>query len=170
MKLKSLDDLLVDELRDLYDAEHQITKSLPKMAEKASSSELRSAFREHLQVTGQHIQRLEQVFQQLGQSGKGKSCEAMQGILRQGEQTMQEEADPEVMDAALIAAAQRVEHYEIAGYGAVRAYAQQLGHNQVARLLQQTLNEEGEADKKLTQIAERSINVRAASGPTERRA
>lgn len=170
MKLKSLEDLFVDELRDLYDAEHQITKALPKMAEKASSSELRSAFEEHLQVTEQHIHRLEQVFQQLGQSGKGKSCEAMKGILREGEQMMQERADAEVMDAALIASAQRVEHYEIAGYGTVRTYAQQLGHTQTARLLQQTLNEEGEADKKLTQIAERTINARAASGQTERRA
>ncbi len=170
MKLKSLDDLLVEELRDLYDAELQITKALPKMAEKASSAELRSAFQERLHVTEQHIQRLDQVFQQLGQSAKGKSCEAMQGILREGEQTMHEKGDPAVMDAALIASAQRVEHYEIAGYGAVRTHAQQLGHYQAARLLQETLNDEREADKRLTQIAEHSVNVRAASGQTERRA
>jgi ferritin-like metal-binding protein YciE len=162
-KLNSLEDLLVEQLQDLYDAEHQITKALPKMAKAAASSELQQAFQMHLQQTENHIKRLEQVFDMLGQKAKGKTCEAMKGLIKEGDELMSENATAEVLDAGLIASAQRVEHYEMAGYGSVRTWAQQLGKQEAAKLLQQTLDEEGATDHKLTQLAERMVNTRAAS-------
>ncbi|MBX6316603.1 MAG: ferritin-like domain-containing protein [Isosphaeraceae bacterium] len=161
MKLESLKELFVEELRDLYHAEQQILKALPKMADAASHQELKSAFQQHLEQTKGHVERLETIFEKLGQSPKGKTCKGMEGLIREGEEMIKEDAEPEVRDAALISAAQRVEHYEIAGYGTVRTYAQLLQNDEVARLLQQTLNEEGETDKKLTRLAESTINVEA---------
>ena len=160
MKLESLHDLFIEQLKDLYSAETQLTKALPKMAKAASSEELRSAFEEHLEVTRQHLSRLEQVFQELGENPKGQKCKGMEGLIKEGEEAIEEDMEDAVRDAALIAAAQRVEHYEIAGYGTVRTYAKLLGHDQAADLLQQTLNEEGDADKALTGLAE-GINVEA---------
>lgn len=162
-KLNSLEDLFVEQLQDLYDAEHQITKALPKMAKAAASSELQQAFQMHLQQTEQQIKRLEQVFDSIGQKAKAKTCQAMKGIIKEGDELISEHPMAEVLDAGLIASAQRVEHYEMAGYGSVRTWAQQLGKQEAARLLQQTLDEEGETDHKLTQIAESMVNTRAAS-------
>jgi len=160
-KLDTLKDLLIDELKDLNDAEHQITKALPKMAKAASNPQLQTAFTSHLAETEGQIRRLEQVFKALGLNPTRKTCEAMRGLLKEGDEVLEEKADPDVKDAALIAAAQRVEHYEMAGYGTVRTFARTLGLNDVAQLLQETLNEEGAADKKLTQIAERQVNPQA---------
>jgi ferritin-like metal-binding protein YciE len=164
MKLESLHKLYVQQLRDLLDAEHQLTKALPKMVKGAASPTLQQAFTDHLAETNGHVQRLEQVFKSLDMAARGKKCVAMEGLVAEGDEMMKEDAEPEVMDAGLIAAAQRVEHYEIAAYGTVRAYANLLGYQDQARLLQQTLDEEGAADKKLTSIAEREINVDAAAG------
>jgi ferritin-like metal-binding protein YciE len=164
MKLTNLHDLYVDELKDLYSAEHQILKALPKMAKKASATELADAFEEHLKVTHGHVERLEKIFKMLEISPKGKKCKAMEGLLEEGKEVMSEEAEPSVMDAALIAAAQRVEHYEMAGYGCVRTFARLLGYKEAADLLQETLDEEGEADKALTELAESVINVEAMEG------
>jgi ferritin-like metal-binding protein YciE len=161
MKLDSLQKLFIEELRDLYDAEHQLTKALPKMAEAASSPQLRAAFEHHLEQTKGHVQRLEQVFKKLGEKPSRKTCKAMKGLIEEGSDMIDEKAEPAVKDAGLIAAAQRVEHYEIAGYGTVRTYAKLLRDDESARLLQQTLDEEGETDKKLTHLAESSINVEA---------
>jgi ferritin-like metal-binding protein YciE len=163
MKLATLQDLYVDELKDLYSAETQILKALPQMAQAASAQELKSAFQEHEHQTREQVARLEQIFQKLEMEPKGKACKGMQGLLAEGQEFIQEQPEPDVMDAGLISMAQRVEHYEIAGYGSVRTYAQQLGLNEDADLLQQTLNEEGETDHKLTRLAEqRGINQRAA--------
>jgi ferritin-like metal-binding protein YciE len=162
MKLKSLQDLFADEIKDLYSAETQIVKALPKMAKAASSSELKEAFEQHLEQTKDHVQRLEQICDKLDISPKGKKCKAMQGLIEEGSELMSDGAESMVLDAALIAAAQRVEHYEIAGYGCARTFANHLGHDEAASLLQQTLEEEGETDKKLTQLAESEINVQAA--------
>jgi ferritin-like metal-binding protein YciE len=161
MHMESLKDLFLDQLKDLYHAENQLVKALPKMSKAASNPQLQQAFDSHLQETQGHVQRLEQVFEELGEPAKGKTCKAMQGLIEEGKEAMDEDAEPEVMDAALIAAAQRIEHYEMAGYGCVRTYAQQLGQKQAANLLQQTLEEEGAADKKLTKLAETLINVAA---------
>lgn len=161
MKLETLNDLLIDHLKDLYDAEHQITKALPKMAEAASSQQLKSAFQQHLSETENQIRRLEQVFETMGKKATRKTCKAMKGLVEEGEEILKEDADPSVRDAGLIAAAQKVEHYEIAGYGTVRTYARMLGMDEAADLLQQTLDEEGVTDEKLTQLAEKSINVQA---------
>lgn len=162
MQIQSLQDLFVEELRDLYSAETQILKALPKMAQKAVSEDLKNAFQQHLQQTQQHVQRLEQIFQNLQEEPKGKACKGMRGLLEEGDEFMNEDIDRNVIDAGLISMAQRVEHYEIAGYGSVRTYAQQLGDNQAADLLQQTLDEEGQTDKKLTMLAERrGINQQA---------
>jgi len=161
MKLDSLKKLYVEELRDLYSAENQLVKALPKMAKAASSPQLRSGFEEHLEQTKGHVNRLEQIFEKLGESPKGKTCKAMEGLVAEGEELLKENADPSVLDAGLISAAQRVEHYEIAGYGTVRTYARLLKDEAAARLLQQTLDEEGETDKKLTRLAESGINVEA---------
>jgi ferritin-like metal-binding protein YciE len=161
MKLNSLHDLFVDELKDLYNAEHQILKALPKMVKAASAPELAAAFEEHNEVTKEQVRRLETIFKMLKTSPKGKKCKAMEGLLQEGKELMSEDADPSVMDAALIAAAQRVEHYEMAGYGCVRTYATLLGYPEAADLLQQTLEEEAEADHTLTGLAETVINVEA---------
>lgn len=162
MKLKSLEDLFVNELRDLYSAEKQILQALPKMAKAASSEELQAAFEEHLQQTETHVERLENIFEQLEISSRGKKCKAIEGLIEEGKELMSEDAEPAVLDAGLISAAQKVEHYEMAGYGCVRTYAQQLGHDEAAELLQETLNEEGETDEKLTGIAEGMVNLQAA--------
>ncbi len=162
MALDSLRELLVDELRDLYDAEKQLLKALPKMAKGCSAPELRAAFEEHLEVTRGQVTRMERVFEALGEKARGKKCKAMEGLIEEGGELLEEDADPAVLDAALIGAAQRVEHYEMAGYGTVRTFAKLLGENQAAELLQETLDEEGEADKKLTELAETVINVEAA--------
>src|SRR5262249_1822774 len=154
-----LHDLFVDQLKDLYNAENQLVKALPKMAKAASSPELRSAFEEHLEVTKGHVERLEQVFESLDLPPKGQKCKAMKGLIEEGKELIDEEPEADVLDAGLICAAQKVEHYEMAGYGCVRTWARQLGHAEAADLLQQTLDEEGEADKKLTQIAESMVNV-----------
>jgi ferritin-like metal-binding protein YciE len=163
MEMESLQDLFIDQLKDLYNAENQLIKALPKMAKASSSEELADAFTEHLEETKGHVQRLEQIFETLGASPKGKKCKAMEGLIEEGKEMMAEDATPEVMDAGLIAAAQRVEHYEMAGYGCVRTYAKLLGDEQSAKLLQETLDEEAAADEKLTKLAETTINVAAAS-------
>ncbi|NLX09655.1 MAG: ferritin-like domain-containing protein [Chloroflexi bacterium] len=155
MALKSLDDLLLHELKDIYDAEHQITEALPKMRQAASSNELKKAFEEHLKVTEEQIKRLEQVFEQLGEKPKREACKGMKGLVAEGQNVMEEGDKGDTLDAALIASAQKVEHYEIASYGSVRTYANMLGHRDVAQLLQQTLDEESMTDEKLTGIAER---------------
>ncbi len=160
-KLDSLQDLLVEELQDLYDAEQQLTEALPKMAKAAKNAQLQKAFNAHLTETEEHVRRLEQAFEALGEKAKRKTCKAMKGLVAEGSEVIEEDAVPEVKDAALIAAAQRVEHYEMAGYGAARTFAKTLGENEVAELLQTTLDEEGEADKKLTKIAESQVNERA---------
>jgi len=164
MKLETLRELYIDHLRDLLDAEHQLAKALPKMAKAASAPDLQKAFTEHLEQTKTHAERLEQVFQSLGMAARGKKCKAMEGLIAEGQELMEEDAEPEVLDAGLIAAAQKVEHYEMAGYGTLRTYAQVLGMKDQVKLLQQTLDEEGMADKLLTQIAEQHINADAASG------
>jgi ferritin-like metal-binding protein YciE len=164
LKLDSLRDLLTEELRDLYSAETQLADALPKMAEAASSNQLKSAFTHHLKETKQHVSRLEGIFQQIGEKPSGETCEAMKGLIKEGETLVKAEGDPDVRDAGLVGAAQRVEHYEIAGYGTARSLARRLGESQFAETLQQTLNEEAEADKKLTSIAESQVNVGAASG------
>jgi ferritin-like metal-binding protein YciE len=161
MKLSSLHDLYVEELKDLYNAEGQILKALPKMAEAAQAAELRAAFETHLQETRQQVERLEQIFRALDESPKGAKCEGMKGIIDEGEDLIDDDAPKSVNDAALIASAQRVEHYEMASYGTVRTFARQLGYDDHARLLQETLEEEGNADKKLTSIAESRVNVDA---------
>jgi ferritin-like metal-binding protein YciE len=161
MSLDSLHDLYVDELKDLYSAENQLLKALPRMAKAATAPELKAAFTEHLEVTRTQVGRLEQIFEELGVSPKGKKCKAMEGLVEEGKEVMEEDGEPTVIDAALIAAAQRVEHYEMAGYGCVRTFANLLGYEDAAALLQETLDEEGEADKKLTELAESVINVEA---------
>ena len=160
MQLSTLEDLLVDELKDLYSAENQLLKAIPKMAKAATSKALKAGFEKHLKQTEGHVERLEQVCEDLDVSPKGKKCKAMEGLIEEGADVIEEDAEPEVKDAALIAAAQKVEHYEIAGYGCVRTYAELLGNTKAAKLLQQTLDEEGDTDKALTKLAE-SINVEA---------
>ena len=160
-KLKSLDDLLVHELQDMYDAEKQIMKALPKMARAATHPKLRAAFEEHLEQTEGQIERLEQVFKLLGLPAKGKKCDGMAGLIEEGKKMMEQDAEPSVKDAALIAAAQKVEHYEIASYGCVCTYAEMLGYEQVHDLLGQNLEEEETTDEKLTILAESVINVEA---------
>jgi len=167
-KLKSLDDLLVHELQDIFDAEKQITKALPKMAKAAAHPELRAAFEEHLEQTEDQIERLEQVFKLLGLPAKGKKCDGMAGVIEEGKKMMEEDAEPSVKDAALIGAAQKVEHYEIASYGCVCTYAEMLGYEQVHDLLGQNLDEEETTDEKLTVLAESVINLEAeAADDTE---
>ena|SRR5947209_874273 len=161
MEMNSLQDLMVDQLKDLYNAEGQLIKALPRMAKAASNPQLQQAFTTHLEQTKGHVERLEQVFESLGQSAKGKTCKTMKGLIEEGKEMMGEDAEPEVMDAGLIAAAQRIEHYEMAGYGCVRTYAQMLGNKEAAKLLQQTLDEEGKTDKLLTDLAEKVINLEA---------
>lgn len=151
--MEQMQELLTEELRDLLDAEKQLTKALPKMAKAATSAELRQCFTEHLEVTKNQITRLEQVFEQLGERAKSKPCKAMKGLIEEAQEHIQEHEKGDVLDNMLITAAQKVEHYEIAGYGTVRALSKSLGQREVTGLLQETLKEEGDADKKLTQIA-----------------
>ena len=159
--MKSLRELYVEELKDLYNAEQQILKALPKMMRAASDRDLQRAFAQHEKQTQRQVKRLDRIFRQLGESPRGKKCKGMEGLLEEGKELIQERPEPEVLDAGLISAAQRVEHYEIAGYGTVRAYARLLGEEEHASLLQETLDEEGETDKKLTALAESSINIEA---------
>ncbi|HSF40817.1 MAG TPA: ferritin-like domain-containing protein [Thermoanaerobaculia bacterium] len=160
MEIDSLRKLYVDELKDLYSAEKQILQALPRMAKKATNPQLRQGFERHLEQTRMQVERLDRIFELLGKSPRGKKCKGMEGLLEEGKEMMQEEMDDDVMDAALISAAQRVEHYEIAGYGTVRTYAELMGEKEHAKLLQQTLDEEGQTDKELTRLAQ-SINVEA---------
>jgi ferritin-like metal-binding protein YciE len=164
MQLETLQDLFVSELLDLYNAENQLIKALPKMAKAAHSPQLRSAFEEHLEQTRHQVERLEQAFEKLGQRARGRKCYAMKGLIEEGEDMMEENAEPEVMDAGLIACAQKVEHYEIAGYGTVCTWAERLGHTEVLNLLHETLNEEKADDEKLTHLAEMGINQAAMAG------
>jgi ferritin-like metal-binding protein YciE len=157
----SFDNLFVDQLRDLYDAEQRLTKALPKMANAAHNTALKAAIQQHLRETQGHVTRLEQIFHQMGQSAQGETCEAMKGLIAEGDTVLSADGNPNIRDAALIATAQRVEHYEISGYGTARTFAQRLGKTEAARLLQETLDEESATDKKLTQLAEQSINPKA---------
>lgn len=160
MKMESLRELFIDELKDLYSAENQILKALPKMIKKASSSELKRGFEKHLKETEGHVERLDKIFKELDESPRGKKCKGMEGVIADGKELMEEDAEPEVMDAGLIGAAQHVEHYEMAGYGCVRTYADLLGLDNIVKLLQKTLDEEKATDEKLTELA-RNINVQA---------
>ncbi len=163
MSLDSLEKLFTEELKDVYNAEKQLVRALPRMAKAAESEDLRQAFTKHQKETEGHVQRLEQIFQQLGQSARGKTCKGMQGLIEEGKEVMEEEGEGPVIDAALIASAQRVEHYEIAAYGCLRTYAELLGMDQAVKLLQQTLQEEEATDKTLTQLGESGINEAAAA-------
>ncbi|HEX6770684.1 MAG TPA: ferritin-like domain-containing protein [Acidobacteriaceae bacterium] len=160
MSMESMDDLLLDELKDLYSAEKQITKALPKLAKAAASEELKEAFESHLEETKGHVERLDQIFERLGKSPRGKTCRGMQGVIEEGSEILEESGKGALRDAALISAAQRVEHYEMAGYGSVREYANMLGQKEIASLLEQTLEEEKAADKKLNGISKK-INPQA---------
>jgi ferritin-like metal-binding protein YciE len=168
-KLNSLDDLLVHELQDIYNAEAQILKALPKMIKAVSHPDLQRAFEEHLEQTEGQVERLDQVFKLLGVPAKGRKCEGMAGLIEEGKTVMEQDADPAVLDAALIAAAQKVEHYEIASYGCVCTYAEMLGYDQVHDLLGQNLEEEETTDEKLTDLAETVINVEAEEGEESER-
>lgn len=168
MKVNSLKELYVEELKDTYDAEKQIVKALPKMVKAASTPELQKAFEAHLEQTKGHVQRLEQIFQGLGEEPKAKKCDGMRGILEEGEEVVSEGSEGPVRDAGLIAGAQRVEHYEMAVYGSLKTWAEQLNDDQAAQLLEETLNEEKKADQKLTQIAESSVNTEAAAAASAR--
>jgi ferritin-like metal-binding protein YciE len=161
MELDTLKDLYVEELKDLYSAEKQLVKALPKMAKAAKSPKLQAAFKTHLRQTAEHAVRLEKICSELDVSPRGKKCVGMEGLIEEGSELIKEEPDPDVLDAGLISAAQHVEHYEMAGYGTVRTYARQLGFDDQADLLQQTLNEEGETDHLLTALAESGINFAA---------
>jgi ferritin-like metal-binding protein YciE len=161
VQLNSLDDLLLLELDDLYDAEKRLCDALPKMADAASSPALKQAFQQHFQQTQRQVSRLEQIFVDLGKPASRETCDAMKGLIKEGSEIIDAAGSPAVKDAALISAAQRVEHYEMAGYGSARTFAQHLGHSNVVRLLQMTLDEEKETDIRLTQLAEESINVKA---------
>jgi ferritin-like metal-binding protein YciE len=163
MKLESLKDLYIEQLKDLYSAENQILAALPKMAEAASSSDLKQAFKEHERQTREQKERLERIFKKLEENPKGKKCEGMEGLLKEGQEMMKARGDADAVDAGLIAAAQRVEHYEIAGYGTVRTYAELLGEKEAVQLLEKTLQEEEDTDDRLTEIAESHINEEALS-------
>jgi ferritin-like metal-binding protein YciE len=163
MTLNTLDDLFVAQIEDLYDAETRLTDALPKMAETARNSQLKSAIQNHLRETEEHVRRLEKVFHALGIESKRHTCQAMKGLIAEGSEVLDSTGDPDVIDAAIIAAAQRVEHYEISGYGTARTLALRLGRSDIADVLNATLQEEGAADKKLTQIAESSVNAHAAA-------
>lgn len=162
MKLETLKDLYFHELKDLYSAEKQLIRALPKMAKAATNEELAAGFKEHLEQTKEHAARLEKVLSSHDQTTRGPKCKGMEGLIKEGEEIIEEEADDEVRDAGLISAAQRVEHYEIAGYGCARTYAELLGDKSGAKILQTTLDEEADTDKKLTKVAKSSINIAAA--------
>lgn len=161
MKLNNLEDLLLHELKDLYSAETQLVKALPKMAKAASHEDLKAAFEEHLEQTEGHVERLNEISEILGKKLTGHTCKAMKGLVEEGADLISEDADRSVRDAGLIGAAQRVEHYEIAGYGTARCLAEQLGHDEIAELLEQTLEEEKQTDENLSELATSSINVDA---------
>jgi ferritin-like metal-binding protein YciE len=163
MKLDSLQKLYIAELQDLFSAENQILKALPKMAKAASSPDLQAAFTEHLEQTKVQVERLERIFERIGRSPKGKKCKGMEGLIEEGKEILEEDGAEEVIDAALISAAQRVEHYEIAAYGCLRTYAQLLGYEDADRLLEQTLHEEEATDKALTALGEGGINQAAVA-------
>jgi ferritin-like metal-binding protein YciE len=163
MRLKDLHSLFLHELRDLYSAEKQLTKALPKMAKAASNEQLQESFHRHQEETQTQVTRLEQIFEQLDATTRGTKCAAMEGLIEEAKELLEEESDPRVLDAALICAAQRVEHYEIAGYGCVRSLAQQLGMDDLARQLQQTLDEEKKTNEKLNQLALSEVNEEAMS-------
>ena len=163
MSLDSLEKLFIEELKDIYNAEKQLTRALPRMAKAAESDQLKEAFTLHTKETEGQIQRLERVFKEVGQAVRGKKCKGMEGLIEVGKEKMEEESEPQVLDAALIAAAQKVEHYEIAAYGCLRTYAELLGYTEAAQLLQQNLEEEEAADKKLNSLAEGGINESAAA-------
>ena len=172
MPLDSLNSLFIEELKDIYNAEKQIVTALPKMAKAASSPDLAQAFTNHLEESKGHVARLEQIFQSLDLPARGKKCKGMEGLLEEGKEILEEKSDGDesVLDAALISAAQRVEHYEMAAYGCLRSYAELLGHNDIVRLLEQTLQEEEAADDTLTELADGGINEAAlAAGETSER-
>src|ERR1700675_5088123 len=169
MEINRLKHLYIEELKDLYSAETQMAKALPKMANAASSEDLRAGFEEHLGQTKEHVERLEKIFKALEESPNGKKCKGMEGLIKEGSEMIEEEPAPEELDAGLISAAQRVEHYEIAGYGCVSTYAKLLGEDAAVSLLRQTLEEEKETDEKLTELAE-SINLEAANSGEEEEA
>ena len=161
MKLESLKDLYLEQLKDLYSAETQLIEALPKMAQGATSPDLRKGFSDHLRQTEEHVRRLERIFQDLRENPKGHTCEGMKGLVKEGEQMIHMRGETSVLDAGLIAAAQRVEHYEIAGYGTVRTYAELLGKDEHVSLLERTLQEEEETDERLTELAESCVNEEA---------
>ena len=163
MKLDTMQKLYVEELRDLYDAENQLLKALPKMAKAASSAELKQVFEDHFDETKEHVERLEEIFKGLDESPKGKTCKAMKGLVEEASEIIEEEGEESILDAGIIAAAQKVEHYEIASYGTVCAWAKLLGEEEEADLLRQTLDEEGAADKNLSELAEEIVNSDALS-------
>jgi len=163
MPMQNLEDLFFDKLKDIYDAEHRITRALPKMAKTASSPELQTAFQDHLEQTRQQIERLDRIFENLERAPRRKPCHGMMGILEEGQEVMEHDAPEAVMDAALISGAQEVEHYEIGAYGCLKTWAEVLGRREDAQLLEETLREEEETDQKLSQLAS-SINARAAEG------
>jgi ferritin-like metal-binding protein YciE len=165
MSVSTMEDLLIDELKDIYNAEKQITRALPKMAKATTSQELRQAFESHLEETQGQIERLDKVFEILGRSARGKTCHGMQGVLEEGSEVIEDTKKSPLRDAALISAAQRVEHYEMAAYGCVREYARLLGQNEIVQLLEQTLEEEKAADEKLSSLSE-SVNSEAISAAT----
>ncbi len=169
MTLNNLRDLLVENLQDLHSAEQQLTRALPKMAEKANHPQLRQAFEMHLQQTTQQLERLDRILDRMGASRTGKKCKGMEGLIEEGQDMMKEKAAPEVLDAGLIGAAQKVEHYEISGYGTAVAYAQLLGETEAVVLLQQTLAEEEQTDARLNALAEGSINQQAMNADSSRR-
>lgn len=168
-EFNSFQDLFREQIEDLYDAEHRLTEALPKMADAAHSSQLKQAFQDHLTETQGHVSRLEQIFRALNTDPKRTTCQAMKGLVSEGEEMIKAKGDPDIKDAALIAAAQRVEHYEISGYGSARAFARRLGLNQAVNLLQQTLEEEKAADEKLNRIAESSVNPQASGASASAR-
>lgn len=166
MKIQSLQDALLHELRDIYSAEKQLTKALPKMAKGATNADLAAGFEQHLEETQEHVNRLEGIFKELDASSRGEKCKGMAGLIAEGGKLLEEEGDPSAIDALLVTAAQRVEHYEIAAYGSAIAFAELLGLDHVSKVLKQTLAEESATDKKLTQLAESTINPEAANSGT----
>jgi ferritin-like metal-binding protein YciE len=167
MEMESLKELYVEELKDLWSAETQITKALPRMMKAATNPKLKKAFNTHLKQTERHVKRLERIFKELDESPRGKKCVGMEGLIKEGQELIKEKPDADVLDAGLIAAAQHVEHYEIAGYGCVRTWARQMGEDRQAELLQETLDEEEQTDRLLTELAESEINVEAEEGEEE---
>ena len=164
MKMETLQELYVEQLRDIYDAENQLMKALPKMAKEATNEELKAAFETHLEQTEEQISRLDRIFEELGEKSKGHKCKAMAGLVEEGKELMEEDADEDVMDAGLICAAQKIEHYEIATYGCLRTYAEMLGFDEQADVRQETLDEDKDTDENLTELAVSCINLEAEEG------